>query len=269
MAGRRLPDTLSVADAPRGLLEEQIVRGWRAARARARGLDQDAALAARAGAGSAPALLATDEIARRIHQSLVRPTHAEKRAHYERNRERYRSPVQVDVSLILWPLDPAQPRDRFAEAEAVLAGCGREPDFDQAARQMSVHAPRRRAAGWASCHDGAGVGSGPNVFRTVEELAAGRDERRRPAGPAAYLVKLWERQPSRPLSYEEAAPARRAGAGQRPRGGTAEGATKRQRGRRWRSRLPAAADRLPEKTKGAARRAAPSRTSRTPSTTGS
>ena len=45
---------------------------------------------------------------------------------------------------------------------------------------------------------------GPNVFRTVEELAPGQVSGIVQQDDALHVVKLWERQPSRPLAFEEA-----------------------------------------------------------------
>ena len=176
-----------------------------AARARARGLDNDAALQARRRWQRAR-LLATDEVARRINETLVPPTDAEKRAHYERNRERYTRPVQVDVALIQWTLDPANPRLRFAEAEAVLARLrAGELEFDQAARQVSTHASAAAGGRLGLLTMPELAYAGPNVFRTVEELSPGQTSGVVQQDQRLYLVKLWERRPSRPLSFEEAA----------------------------------------------------------------
>ena len=97
-----------------------------------------------------------------------------------------RRPVQVDVSLIQWTLDPAHLRLRFAEAEAVLARLrAGELEFDQAARR-GVHSRVRgggRAAGPAD-HAGAGV-RGPERLPDRGGAFPWADERRRPAGRAA------------------------------------------------------------------------------------
>ena len=203
LAGASL-DTLSLTSR-RALLEEQIVRELAAARARARGLDRDAALQARRRWQRAR-LLATDEIARRINESLAPPTDAEMRAHYERHRERYVSPVQVDVGLIQWTLDPANPQLRFAEAEAVLARLrAGELEFDQAARQVSTHASAAQGGRLGLLAMPELAYAGPNVFRTAEGLSPGQTSGVVQQDQRLYLVKLWERRPSRPLRYEEAA----------------------------------------------------------------
>ena len=197
-AGSQAPEST------RRLLEEEIVQRMAARRARARGLDQDAVLRARARWQRSRAL-ATDEIARRINQSLVVPALDEMRAHFERNRERYTTPVRVDVSLIRWPLDKARLRGQFAEAEAAVARLRTgELAFDQAARETSVH-PSAAAGGRLGLNDMSELAFlGPNVFRTVEELAPGQVSGIVQQDDALHVVKLWERQPSRPLAFEEA-----------------------------------------------------------------
>jgi parvulin-like peptidyl-prolyl isomerase len=46
---------------------------------------------------------------------------------------------------------------------------------------------------------------GPNLFRTIQELAPGEVSGLVQQDEALHVVKLWERQPSRPLEFEEAA----------------------------------------------------------------
>ena len=185
--------------------EEQRVRAAAAARARARGLDQAPVLRAqmrwrRAG------LLATDEIARRLNQSLVPPTDAEMRDHFARNRERYVSPERVDLSVIGWPLDKTRLRLQFAEVEAVLARLrSGELAFDRAARDLSKHSSAAQGGrlGLLAVPDLAPLG--PNIFWTVEQLSTGAVSAPVQQDDWVYLVKLWERQPPRPLTFEEAA----------------------------------------------------------------
>jgi parvulin-like peptidyl-prolyl isomerase len=188
------------------LLEEQVVRVAAAARARARGLDRDPALRARV-AWQRARHLATEEIARRLNRSLVPPTEAEMRAHHQQNREKYMEPVRVDISLIAWPLEKDQARRRFTDAEAVLARLkAGELAFDAAARQGSVHpsAANGGRIGLLPMTDLAQLG--PNVFRTVQELAPGETSAVVQQDARLFVVKLWERRPARPLTYEEAAP---------------------------------------------------------------
>ena len=193
------------AEARRRLLEEQVVLRAAAARARARGLDRDPALRAQLQWRRA-SLLATDEIARRLNQALVPPTDAEMRAHFAANRERYRSSVRVDLSLIAWDLDQAQLRRQYAEVEAVLARLRSGAlAFEQAAREMSKHpsAPQGGRIGLVPMEELAPLG--PNVFWTVEALSPGGIGEPVQQDGWIYLVKLWERQPSRPLTFDEAA----------------------------------------------------------------
>jgi parvulin-like peptidyl-prolyl isomerase len=189
----------------RALLEAQIVRRTAADRARARGLDRDRALRAR-NAWQRATLLATDEIARRVNLTLSPPAEAEMRAHYERNREKYVKRPEVDVSVILWPLDSKDTRKTFAEAEAVLerirAG---ELAFEEAARQVSVHASAAQGGRLGFFRPGQLAQLGPNVFRTVQDLSPGQTSGLVQQDDRLWLVKLWERRPERPLTYEEAA----------------------------------------------------------------
>jgi peptidyl-prolyl cis-trans isomerase C len=192
-------------EARRRLLEEQVVLLASAARARTRGLDRDPALRAQAHWRRA-SLLATDEIARRLNQALVPPTEAEMRAHFAANGERYRSPVRVDVSLIAWELDKTQLRRQYAEVEGVLARLRSGAlAFEQAARELSKHpsAPQGGRIGLLPMEELAPLG--PNVFWTVEALSPGQIGEPVQQDAWIYLVKLWERQPSRPLTFDEAA----------------------------------------------------------------
>ena len=153
-------------------------------------------------------ILATEEMARRIDRSAAKPTPEEMRAHFERNRERYLSPLKVDISIIVWPVDPAQPRRQLEEGEALVrrlrAG---EADFDATARQMSVDrsAAKGGRLGLHAMTDL--VQLGPNVYRTIETLAPGDTSPVIQHDAMLYVVKLWDRQPPRPLTYSEAEPA--------------------------------------------------------------
>lgn len=206
---RWLAGSTSVLDPAtrRGLLEEQVVRLAAAARARERGLDRDPLLAAQAGIQRAR-LLATAEVARRIDQSKLRPTEAEQRARFERDRDRYLSPVEVDVSVIAWPpFEPGELRRRYAEAEALLARVrAREVTFEDAARRVSV-LPSGPAGGRVGFLAPEALASfGPNVFRTVERMAPGETSPLVQQDRQLFAVRLWERKPPRPLAFEVVAP---------------------------------------------------------------
>ena len=193
------------AEARRAVLEEQVVRLAAAARARARGLHEDAALQAQVRWERAR-LLATAEIARRVNLSLVPPGEAEMRAHYEKNRDRYLSPKRVDVALIRWRLGEGPLRRQFEEADAVVARLrAGELPFDEAARRMSTDpsAARGGRLGLQPLTDLAYLG--PNVYRTIEGLAPGQLSGVVQQDKQLFVVKLLERQASRPLTYEEAA----------------------------------------------------------------
>jgi parvulin-like peptidyl-prolyl isomerase len=197
-------DTLS-AEGRRALLEEQIVRRVAAERARARGLDRDRTLRARA-AWQRATLLATEEIARRLNLTLSPPTEAEMRAHYARNRERYVKRPEVDVSVILWSLDPKDPRPKFAEAEAVLDRIrSGELGFADAARQVSTHASAAQGGRLGFLRPGQLGQLGPNVFRMVQDLAPSQTSGLVQQDDRLWIVKLWDRRPERPMAYEEAA----------------------------------------------------------------
>ncbi len=193
------------AEARRAVLEEQVVRLAAAARARARGLHEDAALQAQVRWERAR-LLATAEIARRVNLSLVPPGEAEMRAHYEKNRDRYLSPTRVDVALIRWPLGEGPQRRQFEEADAMVARLrAGELPFDEAARRMSTDpsAARGGRLGLQPLTDLAYLG--PNVYRTIEGLAPGQLSGVVQQDKQLFVVKLLERQASRPLTYEESA----------------------------------------------------------------
>jgi peptidyl-prolyl cis-trans isomerase C len=191
------------AESRRASLEEQVVRVRAAARARERGLDRDATLRATARWQRAR-LLATEEVVRRVNRFLVPPTDAEMRAHYQRNRDRYQSTVQVDVSVIQWRLE-AQPARQFAEGEALLRRLqSGELTFEQAARESSVHSSSAQGGRLGFLAPGDLAQLGPHVFRTVGDLAPGQTSGLVQQDKSLFLVKLWERRPARPLAYEEA-----------------------------------------------------------------
>lgn len=193
------------AESRRALLEEQVVSLTAAARARAKGLDRDEALQALARWRRA-SLLATDEIARRLNESLVPPSDAEMRAHFGQNRERYLSPLRVDVSLIRWAFDRPPARAEYAQAEAVLARLrAGELAFEQAAREASTHpsAANGGRIGLVAMTDFAHLG--PTVFRTIQELSPGQTSGVVQQDNSLYVVRLWERQAPQPLPFEEAA----------------------------------------------------------------
>lgn len=194
-------------EARRSLLEEQIVRVVGAARARARGLGQDPTLRAKA-AWQRASTLATAEIARRINQSVVKPTPEEMRAHFEKNRERYVSPLKVDVSVIAWKLDQAEPRRQFEEGEALLARLrSGAVSFEEAARQTSVDRSAERGGRLGLLAMTDLVSLGPNLYRSIEALAPGETSPLVQHDGMLYLARVWERQPPRPLTYDEAARA--------------------------------------------------------------
>jgi peptidyl-prolyl cis-trans isomerase C len=193
------------AESRRELLEEQVVRVAAAARARGLGLDKDPALVAQARWQRAR-LLATREMSRRINQTLIRPTEPEMRAYFEQNRERFQGPKKVDVSLIQWTLDRTQIPKQYADAEAVVARLAGGLAFEQAAREVSTH-PSAAAGGRLGLQPLIDLrGLGPNVYRTIEELSPGQTSRLvQQDDKRLYVVKLWERQPPRPLTFAEAA----------------------------------------------------------------
>jgi peptidyl-prolyl cis-trans isomerase C len=203
LAGGRADGTS--AESRRFLLEEQVVTQAAAARARARGLDQQPVVRAQIQWRRA-SLLATDEIARRLNQELVAPTDAEMRAHFAAHPERYRSPIRVDVSLIAWTVDQAQLRRQYDDIEGVLARLRSGAlAFEQAARELSTHSSSARGGrlGLLGMEELAPLG--PNVFWTVEALSPGEISAPVQQDASIFVVKLWERQPSRPLTFEEAA----------------------------------------------------------------
>jgi parvulin-like peptidyl-prolyl isomerase len=193
-------------DARRGVLEEQVVRVVAARRARERGLDADPVLRARA-AWQRARQLATAEVTRRINLSLRPPAPAEMRAHFDANRDRYEAALQVDVSVIGWDLGgtPAETRQRFEDAEAVLARVrAGEVSFEEAARRASV-LPSAASGGRLGPLTMPEIAPlGPNVFRTIEALAPGAVSGLVQQDKRLFAVKLWERKPARPLTYDEA-----------------------------------------------------------------
>lgn len=203
---RWLGDTdASSAASRRALLEEQVVALAAAARARAQGLDRDPRFLARARWQRAR-LLATEEMARRVNARLVPPSDAEMRAHFQQHRDRYASPVRVDVSLVSWPAERARQKEAFARAESVAARLRSGAlAFDRAAREESSH-PSAAQGGRLGLLDMTDLAPlGPNVYRTVESLASGETSPLVQQDETLYVLKLWERRPSRPLTYEEAA----------------------------------------------------------------
>jgi parvulin-like peptidyl-prolyl isomerase len=190
----------------RRLLEEEVLLVMAAERARRQGLHQDPILRARSRWQRAT-LLATEEIVRRVNRILVAPTDAELRDHYERNRERYVRLAEVDVSVILWRLEASTMKRQFAEAETLLGRLQtRELEFDAAARETSHHASASQGGRLGFLLPPQLAGLGPNVFRVVQELSPGQTNGLVQDDNLLWIVKLWDRRPERPLTYEEAAP---------------------------------------------------------------
>ena len=204
LAGGSSLDSLS-PEARRSLVEEEIVRRMAAERARRQGLDRDPLFRARAG-WQRQTFLATEEIARRVNRTLVPPTDAEMRAQFEGHRERYVKPAEFDVSVILWHLEPSATRRQFGAAEAVLAplqagGLG----FEEAARQVSTHPSASHGGRLGFLRPGQVAELGPNVFRTVQALLPGQTSGLVQQDDRLWIVKLWDRRPERPMTYDEAA----------------------------------------------------------------
>lgn len=189
----------------RSLLEEQVVLLMAAERARRQGLDRDPVLRAR-NRWQRATLLATEEVIRRINRTLSPPTEEDMRAHYRQGRERYVKPVEVDVSVILLPLDPASIKQQFAEAEALLGRLrAGELPFEEAARKVSRHGSAARGGRLGFLLPPQLAQLGPNVFRVVQELSPGQTSGLIQDEKELWIVKLWDRRPERPLTYEEAA----------------------------------------------------------------
>ena len=128
------------------------------------------------------------------------------RAHYEKSRERYVRPAEVDVSVILLRLEPSAIKQQFAEAEALLGRLqARELDFDEAARKVSRHVSASQGGRLGFLAPTQLAVLGPNVFRVVQELSPGQTSGLIQDEKQLWIVKLWDRRPERPLAYEEAA----------------------------------------------------------------
>ena len=204
LAGASPLESLS-PETRRALREEQIVRRTAADRARARGLDRDPLLRARAWWQRAT-LLATEEIARRVNLTLAPPADEEMRVQYEHNHDHYVKPAEADVSVIRRPLDPSTLKRQFAEAEALLSRLQSGAlSFEEAAGQASQH-PSASQGGWLGLLRPEQLALlGPNVFRTVKELSPGQTSGLVQQDDLLWIVKLWDRRPERPMTYEEAA----------------------------------------------------------------
>jgi parvulin-like peptidyl-prolyl isomerase len=205
LAGASPLESLS-PETRRTLLEEQIVRRTAADRARARGRDRDPLLRARAGWQRAT-FLATEEIARRVSLTLAPPTDGEMRVHYEHNRDRYVKPAEVDVSVIRRALDPSALKRQFAEGEALLSRLHSGAlSFEEAAGQASQHPSASQGGRLGFLRPEQLAELGPNVYRTVQDLSPGQTSGLVQQDDLLWIVKIWDRRPERPMTYEEAAP---------------------------------------------------------------
>lgn len=191
-------------DALHATIEEHVFRVKLAERARQQGVDEDAAVRARVRWARAR-VLATFEMARRVNRVLVPPTEAEIRARFEAERKRYQKPPELDFSIIELASAPSGERDRLQAAEALAAElrAGRR-DFAEAARSLSRHASARDGGrlGWTTVREAANLG--PSVLRALELLGPGEVSGPVQQDDTLFVLKLWDRRPGRPLTFEEA-----------------------------------------------------------------
>jgi parvulin-like peptidyl-prolyl isomerase len=198
----RSPASLSPASL-RATLLDHVFRVRLAERARLQGLDKDPLVRARVRWAKAR-VLATFEMTRRVGRALVRPTEAEMRSRFEANPKRYQRPAELDLSVIDLPIGAFGERERLEAAHALSRELRSGRDFGEAARSLSRHASAAAGGrlGWITGRQAAGFG--PNVLRALELLAQGEVSGPVQQDGTLWLLKLWDRRPGRPQSFEEA-----------------------------------------------------------------
>jgi parvulin-like peptidyl-prolyl isomerase len=152
-----------------------------------------------------PNSLAAAELRHRVDDRLVAPDEDELRALFASGSLRLREPEQLKVSVIQFT-DEETPDAETLEsalrvAREVQSGA---LDFEQAARRHSIH-PSATRGGQLPWLTRAQLGSlDVRLLQPIRALAPGDDTGLIRSDSGLWLARLVDRQPTRPLSYEEA-----------------------------------------------------------------
>jgi len=200
----RVPTELS-ARQKRRLLQEWGRRVAMADHAESLGLDERESVADTMRWNRIHALAAA-ELRSRVDARLRPPAESALRELYEQRRERLHNPIGFRVAAIQFagadgPKRPeviARARDTLA---AIRAG---HLDFGQAARDLSVHpsAGNGGLLGWMTTRELGAVDV--NLLKPVRELSPGEDTGLLRLQDGLWAVKLLERRPATPMSFDEA-----------------------------------------------------------------
>jgi len=135
---------------------------------------------------------------------VAEPTEDELRALYDARRERLKRPERAHLRSLQVPIDPALPAELYERirryGEALAAG---EMSFEAAAEKLHPDA-RLEDLGWKTEKQWWLMGR--NVQRELEELGPGESSRVAQEGRTLYLLHVVDREPERPLTFEEARP---------------------------------------------------------------
>ncbi len=157
------------------------------------------------------AILANFELKERVKARFVPFRELEIREFYEANQDLFKFPEQFKLVAIAMRAEPSEVRDRYYQAEKILAEirAGRLPLEEAAARFSGLpSAADGGSMGWLSRQQIASFG--PNVLGTVVNLQPGeiseliQQQESLLRDATFWIVKLVDKRPSRPMSYEQA-----------------------------------------------------------------
>ena len=150
--------------------------------------------------------LAVAELRFRVDARMRPPAESELRALYEQRRDRMRNPPESRVAAI-------QFADAAGRDDSKIVGRARDAvaqirngtlEFSRAARDFSVHRSANNGGllGWVTSRDLGGLEM--SLLKPVRVLSPGEDSGllRTPSG--LWLVKLLERRPATPMTFEQA-----------------------------------------------------------------
>lgn len=199
----RAPDSLNRLQRLR-LLSEWAQRVALADEAERRGLHLEPTAAA-ALRWVMPSVLAADELRHRVDARLADPTESELRELFASNASRLREPERLQLALIQFSDEQELAAELLAEAQrVVLAVQSGALGFEQAARAHSVH-PTAAGGGmlpWATRSELGGIDV--RLLAPLRTLEPGGDTGLIRSDAGLWFARLVDRQPARPLSYEEA-----------------------------------------------------------------
>ncbi|RLE23505.1 MAG: hypothetical protein DRJ65_11715 [Acidobacteria bacterium] len=159
--------------------------------------------------------LATEAIRRRVEATMTIPTQTEVRQYFDSNRDLFTRPETFELSVIRLDYgdgDRSAVHRKAADLSHNLRN-GRR-DFAEAARTNSDDASASIDGRLASMTRRQMAGRGPEFMKTVSGLDKGHISREFTANGSQWIVRLDDRQPARPATFEEASNQAREKLGQ-------------------------------------------------------